>query len=346
MRGRVSRAFDRFEDVRQLTDQQIATRVRAAGIDIAVDLKGHTLGGRPRVFAYRPAPVQVSFLAYPGTLGSECMDYIVADRQVIPESDRLHYTEQAIYMPGCYQVNDSARTASPAPVRRTEGLPESGFVFSCFNSSYKITPPVFDDWMIILRAVPGSVLWLIQGSSEACENLRREAMRRGVDPLRLVFAPWRTVEGHLGRCALADLFLDTFPYNAHTTASDALWSGVPVLTRPGTTFVSRVATSLLHAVGLEQLSVGSAQEYRGAAIRIAHSPEELRCLKDRLVLARTASTLFDSVWYARQLEAAFEEIVARQRRGEPPSPLAVREVPRSRCAQSREHGESSTPHAV
>lgn len=323
MRRRLVRSFDCFEDVCDLTDQQIATWVRERGVDIAVDLKGHTLGGRPRVFAYRPAPIQVSFLGYPGTLGSECMDYLVADRHVIPEDVRVHYVEQIIYMPGCYQVNDSARVASPTPTRREEGLPALGFVFCCFNSSYKITPSVFDDWMAILRAVPGSVLWLLQGSSEARDNLRREAQRREVDPQRLIFAPWRRVEDHLGRYALADLFLDTSPYNAHTTASDALWSGVPVLTRAGATFTSRVATSLLHALGLQKLSVRSSEEYRSTAIRIAHSPAELGSLKEQLGLARTQSTLFDSVWYCRQLERAFEAIVARYRRGEAPAPLAL-----------------------
>jgi protein O-GlcNAc transferase len=329
MRGRLTRSFDRFEDVRHLSDQQIAARVRECGVDIAIDLKGHTLGGRPRVFAHRAAPIQVSFLAYPGTLGSDSMDYIVADRQVIPGEARAHYAEQVIYVPGCYQVNDSARVAGPMRTRREQGLPDSGFVFCCFNSSYKITPSVFDDWMAILRSVPNSVLWLLKGSVEACENLRKEAQRRGVDAGRLVFAPWQPVEEHLGRCALADLFLDTFPYNAHTTASDALWSRVPVLTRAGATFVSRVATSLLHAVGLAELSVPSAEAYRGTAIRLAHAQGELESLRDRLAIARARSTLFDSVWYCRQLEAAFEEIVARDRRGEAPSPLSLPEVPRS-----------------
>lgn len=329
MRRRLVRSFDRFEDVRSLTDQQIASWVRERGVDIAVDLKGHTLGGRPRVFAYRPAPLQVSFLGYPGTLGSEWMDYLVADRYVIPEEARAHYAEHVIDMPGCYQVNDSARVASPTPTRREEGLPDSGFVFCCFNSSYKITPAIFDDWMAILRAVPDSVLWLMQASAEACENLRKEAQRRGIDARRLVFARWRRVEDHLGRCPLADLFLDTVPYNAHTTASDALWSGVPVLTRTGATFVSRVATSLLHAVGLPELSVRSAEEYRKTAIRIARSPGELRSFKERLGLARTRSTLFDSVGYCRLLESAFEAIVARHRRGEAPSALELAGVPRA-----------------
>jgi predicted O-linked N-acetylglucosamine transferase (SPINDLY family) len=328
MRGRLTRAFDRFEDVRHLTDAQIAARVNELGIDIAVDLKGHTLGARPRIFAHRPAAVQVSFLGYPGTLGCDFMDYIIADRTVIPEEARAWYTENIIYMPGCYQVNDSARCANLSPTRHAAGLPVSGFVFCCFNSSYKITPEVFVDWMHILRAVPGSVLWLLEGSATAAANLRAAAQRLGVDADRLVFAPWVSVPDHLARCALADVFLDTRPYNAHTTASDALWAGVPVVTWPGESFPSRVATSLLRAVGLEQLSVGSSEEYKHLAIRLAESPEELGGLKRALVLARHKASLFDTARYCRHLERAFEEIVARSRRGEAPTDLELIETHR------------------
>ena len=323
MRRRVTRAFEHFEDVRHLSDRQIAERVRDLGIDVAIDLKGHTLGARPGIFAFRPAPVQVAFLGYPGSLGADFMDYLIADRTVIPESEREHYTEQIIYMPGCYQVNESRRP-SDAPSRHAAGLPEAAFVFCCFNSSYKITPSVFDDWMQILRAVPGSILWLLQGNPATVENLRAAAVRRAVDADRLVFAPWQPAADHLARCALADLFLDTWPYNAHTTASDALWSGVPVITRAGASFASRVATSLLRAVGLGQLSVGSREEYRNLAMRLAGSPPELKFLKDVLELARERTALFDSVTYCRHLETAFQEILARSRRGEAPSPLELR----------------------
>ncbi len=326
MRRRLVRAFDHFEDVRHLSDQRIAALLHEQQIDIAVDLKGHTLGARPRIFAHRPAPLQVSFLAYPGTMGADYMDYVIADRVVIPDSERIHYAEQVIYMPGSYQVNDSARTANPAPSRGEAGLPESGFVFCCFNSSYKIAPPVFDDWMEILKSVPGSVLWLLQGTPAAVQNLRAEAMRRGVDADRLIFAPWKPPVDHLARCGLADLFLDTLPYNAHTTASDALWSGVPVVTRAGATFASRVATSLVQVAGLGRLSVSSREEYRSLAIRIAGSPGELRSLKESLARARDRSRLFDSRWYCRQLEAAFEEIVARRRRGEVPTLVDLPEI--------------------
>jgi predicted O-linked N-acetylglucosamine transferase (SPINDLY family) len=319
MRRRLEGAFDAFMDVRKWTDAQIAARLRELRIDVAVDMKGYTLGGRPRVFAARAAPVQVSFLAYPGTMGASFMDYIVADQHVIPEAQRVHYAEQVIYMPGSYQVNDAARTVRPIPSRRQAGLPEAGFIFGCFNSPYKITPAAFDVWMDILTAVPGSVLWLLSGNPVAADNLRAQAQQRGVDPRRLVFAPWTSAADHRARCGLADLFLDTLPYNAHTTASDALWSGVPLVTRAGATFVSRVATSLLHAVGLAHLSVESWSAYRALAIRLATSPHELHALRAALAQARQRSTLFDSRGYCRQLESAFAAIVGRSRRGEPPS---------------------------
>jgi predicted O-linked N-acetylglucosamine transferase (SPINDLY family) len=326
MRRRLEGAFDVFMDVRASTDVQIAARLRDLRIDVAVDMKGYTLGGRPGIFAARAAPVQVSFLAYPGTLGASFMDYIVADEHVIPEAQRVHYAEQVIYMPGCYQVNDAARTVGPIPSRHHAGLPESGFVFGCFNSPYKITPDTFQVWMDILTAVPGSVLWLLAGNPVAADNLREHAGRREVDPRRLIFAPWASAADHRARCGLADLFLDTLPYNAHTTASDALWSGVPLVTRTGETFVSRVATSLLHAVGLERLSVPSSSAYRELAIRLATSPREVQALRAALAQARQHSTLFDSRGYCRQLEAAFTTIVARSRRGEPPSVLRLSAV--------------------
>jgi protein O-GlcNAc transferase len=325
MRRRLTLAFDHFEDLRTSSDRQIAARVNDLAIDIAVDLKGHTLGGRPRIFAYRPAPVQVSFLGYPGTLGSGWMDYIIADRTVIPESDRAHFAEQVIYLPGSYQVNDSARRASTRPSRRAAGLPEEAFVFCCFNGAYKITPPMFDDWMRILNEVPAGVLWLLEANAAAAANLRRAAEHRGIAANRLIFAPWLTASDHLARCGLADLFLDTLPCNAHTTASDALWSGVPVITRAGSSFTSRVATSLLRAVGLDRLSVDSREAYVRLAIRLAESPTELDGLKRKLAVAREESTLFDSAGYCRRLEAAFEAIVARSRRGDQPVSLELRE---------------------
>jgi protein O-GlcNAc transferase len=329
MRRRVIRAFDHFEDARALSDRQIAARVNELGIDIAVDLKGYTLGARPQIFAHRPAPVQVSFLGYPGTLGGGWIDYIIADPTVIPHSERIHYTERVIYLPESYQVNDSGRRAGVRPSRRDAGLPQEGIVFCCFNSVYKITPAVFADWMQILKAVPRSILWLLQAGEAAAENLRRTARGHGVSADRLIFAPWLNAADHLARCALADLFLDTTPYNAHTTASDALWSCVPIITRRGSSFASRVATSLLRAVGLERLSVDSREEYVNLAIRLARSPAELDSLRHALTVARDRSALFDSAAYCRKLEAVFEAIIGRARRGEAPVSLALCEAPQS-----------------
>jgi len=319
IRRRLVSAFEHFEDVRHLTDRQIATWIYERDIDVAVDLKGHTLGARPGIFAHRPAPVQVSFLGYPGTLGASWMDYLVADRTVIPESERRHYSEQMIYLPGSYQVNDAARRAGARPSRRAAGLPEEGTVFCCFNNAYKITPSVFEDWMQILNEVPASVLWLLESNASASNNLREATHRHGVDAERLIFAPWLPSADHLARCALADVVLDTFPCNAHTTASDALWSGVPIITRSGSSFSSRVATSLLRAVGLERLGVHSREDYVRMAIRLGCVPSELSALKRELAVMRQRSSLFDTVGYCRRLEMAFELIVLRSRRGEAPS---------------------------
>jgi predicted O-linked N-acetylglucosamine transferase (SPINDLY family) len=323
MRRRLEGAFDAFFDVSGYSDEDIAAHIVKLGIDIAVDMKGHTLGARPRIFALRPAPVHVSFLAYPGTMGTDFLDYLVADRHVIPEADRSHYSEQVIYLPGSYQVNDAARTGARQPTRREVGLPDAGIVFCCFNSIYKLTPIVFDAWMRVMAAVPGSVLWLLESSAVAAQNLRREAVKRGVDAARLIFAPRVEPTHHWARNALADLSLDTHPCNAHTTASDALWAGVPIITLAGSTFTSRVATSLLHAVGLGHLSVTSLEAYERLAIRLATGPQELRRLKEQLWTARTTSSLFDPGLYAKRLEAAYVEIWARSQRGESPSPVVI-----------------------
>src|SRR6185436_8043295 len=222
----------------------------AAGTDILVDLKGYTHGARTGISALRPAPVQVNYLGYPGTMGADFIDYLIADRFLIPAAHAADYSEKLVLLPGSYQVNDRKRPVAATPSRRELGLPEHGFVFCCFNHTYKILPETFSVWMRLLEAVPGSILWLLESNPWAGENLRREARMRGVDPERLVFAPPLPMDRHLGRLAAADLFLDTTPYNAHTTASDALWVGLPVLTAPGDTFASRVAGSLLTAVGL------------------------------------------------------------------------------------------------
>lgn len=323
MRRRLERSFDRFIQVSQASDLDLAQRIAALDVDIAVDLKGHTLGGRPALFAYRPAPVQVSFLAYPGTMGVNFLDYLIADRHVVPETHRAHYSERLIYMPDTYQVNDAARQRLPCPARREAGLPQQGIVFVCFNALYKITPDVFDAWMHILRAVPGSVLWLLEGEPSAMRRLNAACAARGVDAQRLIFAPAEAPERHWARCALGDLFLDTYPTNAHTTASDALWAAVPVVTWRGETFTSRVATSLLHAIGLESLSVANRDEYVQLALRLARDPERLQALRTRLEAARARAPLFDTARYCRHLEDAWLEIAARARRGEPPTDLVV-----------------------
>ncbi|HYM18084.1 MAG TPA: tetratricopeptide repeat protein [Micropepsaceae bacterium] len=316
MRARLERGVDRFIEARAKSDREIAELIRAMEIDIAVDLKGHTQEGRPGVLAFRPAPVQVNYLGHPGTMGAPYIDYFVADEVVIPPESRAHYQEQVVYLPGSYQANDSRRAiASRTPSRAEEGLPEEGFVFCSFNSCYKITPEIFGLWMRLLRDVPESCLWLLEDNADAVRNLKREAEARGQDPARLIFAPRRPLEQHLARKKLADLFLDTLPCNAHTTASDALWAGVPVLTFKGSTFAGRVAASLLSAVGLDELVTCSREEYEALARRIAGDPHMLSDLKTKLLRNRSTYPLFDTIKTTRNLEAAFTTMVERYRNG-------------------------------
>jgi predicted O-linked N-acetylglucosamine transferase (SPINDLY family) len=325
MRARLRRAFDRFVDVRSMSDAAVAQLLRELEIDIAVDLKGFTENCRTGIFAHRAAPIQVSYLGYPGTLGAPYIDYIVADREVIPPTDQQHYAEQVVYLPECYQVNDSTRAiAARTPERAEVGLPATGFVFCCFNSCYKITPVMFDIWMRLLKHVPGSVLWLLQGNSTATRNLRRESQLRGVDPQRLVFAPWMAAEDHLARQRLADLFLDTLPVNAHTTASDALWAGLPVVTCRGQAFAGRVAASLLTALDLPELITGSLQEYEQRALGLATDPGRLATLRAKLAANSATHALFDTARFCSHLEAAYLEMWQRYRRGEQPEGFTVR----------------------
>jgi protein O-GlcNAc transferase len=311
MRARVKAAVDSFRDVRSMRDSDVAALARKDGIDIAVDLLGFTGGSRPDVFAHRAAPVQINYLGYPGTMGAPFIDYIVADRILIPEEQRRHYCEKIIYLPGSYQVNDNTREISDRAVTRSgEGLPEQGFVFCCFNNNYKITPAAFDVWMRLLRQAGGSVLWLLKANPWAEQNLRKEAGKRGVDPARLVFAERAPVPEHLARHRLADLFLDTFAYNAHTTASDALWTGLPIVTRLGQSFPARVAASLLHAVDLPELVTGSTEDYERLALELATHPEKLTALRQKLLRVRKTAPLFDTERYARQLEDAYREVAA------------------------------------
>jgi predicted O-linked N-acetylglucosamine transferase (SPINDLY family) len=312
MRKRVSAAFDHFFDVRTRSDAEIVLLSRELEIDIAIDLKGFTQGSRTGIFALRTAPIQVSYLGYPGTLGAGYIDYLIADRVLIPEGSRYGYTEKIAYLPDCYQVNDTKRRIAEKLFTREEcGLPESGFVFACFNNNYKITPSTFDGWMRILRQIEGSVLWLLEDNVTAADNLRREAIKRGIDTDRLVFAKRMPLAEHLSRHRLADLFLDTLPYNAHTTASDALWAGLPVLTLTGESFASRVAASLLNAIRLPELITSSEEEYEALAIELATNPEKLGEIRHKLEQNRLTTPLFDTPLFTRNLEELYRMMYER-----------------------------------
>jgi predicted O-linked N-acetylglucosamine transferase (SPINDLY family) len=324
MRRRVAAAFGEFLDVRQRSDREIAALSRQRGIDIAVDLKGYTTESRPGIFAEGCAPLQVHYLGYPGTMGADYIDYLVADHTLIGAADRGFYREKIVRLPHSYQANDSQRKISSEVFTRAQmGLPERGFVFCCFNNNYKILPTTFDAWMRILKAVDGSVLWLLQDDALTADNLRRQAQARGVDAARLVFAGRLPLDAHLARHRLADLFLDTWPYNAHTTASDALWAGLPVLTRMGKSFASRVAASLLNAVGLPELIAGSAEAYEAAAIALAQGPVRLAELRAKLEHGRISAPLFDGKRLARHLEAAYENMFARHAAGLAPEHIDI-----------------------
>jgi predicted O-linked N-acetylglucosamine transferase (SPINDLY family) len=324
MRRRLEAAFDHFADMSAHSDSAIAEFVRNAEIDVLVNLNGYFGRDRTNVFAARSAPAQVNYLGFPGTMGAPYIDYIIADRVVIPERDACWYGEHVVYLPDCYQPNDRKKpTAERAPTRSDNGLPESGFVFCCFNNSHKLTPQFFDIWMRLLDAVPGSVLWLFEGNAAVRANLEREAESRGVSRARLVFAPTVKLAEHLARVSLADLFLDTLPHNAHTTASDALWCGVPVLTCVGTTFAGRVAASLLRNIGLPELTTTALAEYEALALSLARDPERLRDLRSKLQRNRNNCALFDTPRYARHLESAFRTMRNRAEAGLPPAGFAV-----------------------
>lgn len=324
MRQRIYPVFDRFIDVRENSDREIAELSRALYIDIAVDLKGYTADNRFGIFAYRAAPIQVSYLGYPGTLGADYIDYVIADPTVIPEANRTYFTEKVAYLPHCYQVNDRKRTiADTQPTRAASGLPPTGFVYCCFNSNYKISPQTLDCWMRILHQVDGSVLWLLEDHPITTQNLRQEAGKRGIDPQRLVFASRVPLPEHLARHRLAGLFLDTLPYNAHTTASDALWSGLPVVSCPGEAFASRVAASLLNAIGLPELITPTTAAFEALAVELALNPTRLEAIRSRLANNRLTTPLFDSHLFARHMENAYLQMVQRHHAGLPPDHLVV-----------------------
>lgn len=321
MRRCIEACGARLLDAWEMSAADLARRIREDRIDILVDLKGYTRDAQPAVFAHRPAPVQVAYLGYPGTCGASCIDYIVGDPVVTPLEAAAHYSEKIAQMPGSYQCNDGTR-APPLPARRSDhGLPDPAWVLCAFNESYKISPEVFGVWCRVLRTLPQAVLWLLECNAAATAALRREALARGVDPRRLVFAPKIEHGRHLSRLTCADLYLDTWPCNGHTTASDMLWSGVPVVTCLGRTFASRVAGSLLHAAGLPELVCADAWTYERLVVDLAHDPSRLQGVRQRLRDAREQSELFSGVAAARHLEALFERMWARALQGLPPEHL-------------------------
>lgn len=328
MRQRLKAGFDQLTVIRDLPVAVAAERVYQDGVDILVDLSGHTRYNRHDLFAVRPAPIQVNYLGYPGTVGADFLDYILVDPVVAPFTDQPHYAERLVQLPHCYQANDRKRVCSDKPVSRAAcGLPEDGFVFSCLNHAAKLSPAVFAVWMRLLRAVPGSVLWLLQPDPPVMDNLRRHAAAHGVDSDRLVFAPRVDPPEHLARIPLADLFLDTAPYNAHTTGSDALWQGLPVVTFYGNTFAGRVGASLLRAAGMPELVANSLAEYEALALELARDPGRLAALRARLRAGRDHCFLFDTPRFTRHLERAYEHMWQRWLTGQPPAPFAVSPLP-------------------
>ena len=305
MRARLVKAFDHFHDARQQSDREVAELLRQSEIDIAVDLGGYTSGARPWVLAHRPAPVQAKYMGYPGTSGSDFIDYIVADPTVAPADQHRFFSEKIAALPDTLWVTDTKRPIAATPTRAEAGLPETGFVFCCFNHNWKITPPLFDIWMRLLSHVEGSVLWLLEGNASIRNNLCKEAVARGVAAERLIFAGRTAPERHLARQQLADLFLDTLPYNAHTTASDALWVGLPLITAPGRSFPARVAASILHAANLPELIVADLTEYESLALKLARDPDALAAIREKLTATRDTRPLFDTARFTRNLEAAY-----------------------------------------
>ena len=325
MRKRVVSAFDRFIDVRNYSDEEVALLSRELGVAIAVDLKGFTTNCRTGIFALRAAPIQVNYLGYPGTMGASYIDYLIADHILIPEESRQFYTEKIAYLPNSYQVNDRTRQISDRVFTREEfGLPKTGFVFCCFNNNYKITPSTFDGWMRLLKQVEGSVLWLLADNAKAAEHLMQEAVRRGVLSERLIFAKRMNIAEHLARHRLADLFLDTLPCNAHTTASDALWAGLPVLTCIGESFASRVAASLLNAIQLPELITSTQAEYEALALELATNPKKLHTIKHKLEKNRLTTPLFDTGLFTGDIEKVYMAMYERYLADLPPEHILLK----------------------
>lgn len=323
MRRRIEAACEHFVDLRDTSDREAAERIRADGCDLLIDLKGYTANNRFTIFAWRPAPVTAAFLGFPGTTGADCVDYFIGDPVVTPLANQPFYSEQIAQMPVCYQPNDRQRPLPTPPARADEGLPGEALVLAGFNQPYKISAQVFDAWCTLLHELPQAVLWLLEWNEQSREHLGREAQARGIDPARIVWAQRRLPAEHMARMQLADLFLDTWPCNAHTTASDALWAGVPVVTFTGQTFASRVASSLNHAVGLPELVATDREDYLRIARALAADPARRAALRQRLVQARSESPLFDSLRFVRDFEALLLRMMQRHVDGLPPAPLAA-----------------------
>ncbi len=315
LRQRVVKAIDHFFRIGELTDEAAANLIREHEIDVLIDLQGQTLGARPNILSYRPAPIQITYLGLPATTGLPSIDYVIADRFLIPEEHAKYYSETPLYMPDVYQVSDRKRLSSPPPSRQGCGLPAKGFVFCSFNNNYKYTPEVFNAWMNILRSVPHSVLWLLADNTWAEANLRKEAENRGIAGDRLIFGGRVAPENYLARYAVADLFLDSFPFNAGTTANDALWMGLPVLTLTGRSFASRMAGALLTAAGLEELITYNLDDYQKKAIALAKSPAHCSRIREHLKQVREGGVLFDTPRFVRHLEARLKNLVAELPQG-------------------------------
>ena len=324
MKERLNQAFDHFVDVSDMSDEAIAKWSRDQKIDIAVDLKGYTHQARTGIFGLRAAPIQVNYLGFPGSMQLPYIDYIIADPVVIPQELEGGYSEKIVYLPNSYQVNDRQRQIADIKFSKAQcGLPENGFVFCCFNNSFKIIPPIFDVWMRVLQNVSGSVMWLLEDNAKAAENLRMEAKQRGINPERLIFAPRMPLSEHLARHHLADLFIDTFPCNAHTTASDALWAGLPVVTLTGHSFASRVAASLLNAIDLPELITTNIQGYEDLLIELGNNPDKVHEIKQKLQRNRLNTPLFDTPSYCRHLESAYEQMMVQKSSHSPLAHIVV-----------------------
>jgi predicted O-linked N-acetylglucosamine transferase (SPINDLY family) len=324
MRQRLKKSFDSFTDVQSMSDRDIALQARQDKIDIAVDLNGHTRYARTGIFAYRAAPIQINYLGYPGSMGMEFIDYIVADQHIIPSGSQKHFSEKQIYLPNTYMPTDDSRELSQKPMNRSDmGLPDDAFVFCCFNNNYKISPNEFDIWMRLLTKVENSVLWLRKSNQISMINMKNEAQKRKVDPSRIVFADKLPMDEHLARHKLADLFIDTFAFNAHTTATEALWAGLPVVTKIGLGFAARVAGSLLNAVGLPELVTETERDYEALILELATNPMKLAKIKEKLATNRLTQPLFNTELYIKHLENGYQQAYESYFEGNLPQAIIV-----------------------